>query len=363
MKFQNRRRWRIIRGYGLGWTLAFAFLTIVRGVGTTELGSVQFDTITSLVVAGILGPTFGAISGFGQIITEERLGQRISIWKLLVWRLFFAIVFLLAIILASYVLIKYFFGISIALADYMVEPGSFPIYFYILCVDSFLSTVRQVSLMIGDNNLGKLLRGKFYQPREEQRIFMFLDLQASTELAEELGHLKYSMFIQDCFNDLGVVVENEAEVYQYVGDEAILTWTLRDGVRRQNCIRAFFRFKKQLQIKADYYREAYGHVPVFKAGLHGGPIIVTEVGKYKKEIAYHGDAINTAARIRSQCNAFNQELLISEYIQQLLSTNDYGFKEMDNIVLKGKKEQMTVFAVFELHSHLPEARLAQRQSS
>jgi len=52
--------------------------------------------------------------------------------------------------------------------------------------------------------------------------------------------------IQDCFNDLGVVVENESEIYQYVGDKVILTWKLQDGLRKQNCINAYFNFKQQL---------------------------------------------------------------------------------------------------------------------
>lgn len=60
--------------------------------------------------------------------------------------------------------------------------------------------------MLGDK---KLVTGRFCTPTAEERNFMFLDLQASTTLAEQLGHIKYSMLIQDCFNDLGVVVEND----------------------------------------------------------------------------------------------------------------------------------------------------------
>lgn len=36
------------------------------------------------------------------------------------------------------------------------------------------------------------LRGQYHRPKEEDRIFMFLDLKSSTTLAEQLGHLKYS---------------------------------------------------------------------------------------------------------------------------------------------------------------------------
>ncbi len=50
------------------------------------------------------------------------------------------------------------------------------------------------------------------------------------------------MLIQDCFNDLGVVMENKAGIYQLVGDEVFLTWKSQNGLRNENCINAFYSF-------------------------------------------------------------------------------------------------------------------------
>ncbi len=345
MKFRNRKRWRIIADYMIGWTTAFVFLGIIRGVGTQELGSVQFDLWLSMVYSLILGPVFGGISGFAQILIEERMYKNVSIQRLLISRLLFAIVFLLSLIVVSYLVVTQLLAVEINFIDFLIEPGSFAIYFYLFCVDLFLAILRQVNLMLGERNLGKLIRGQFYDPHEEERIFMFLDLQSSTELAERLGHIKYSRLIQDCFNDLGVVVENEAEVYQYVGDEVILTWKLNDGLRRQNCVYAYFNFKKQLERKRAYYEEHYGCLPFFKAGMNSGVVTVTEVGKYKKEIAYHGDTINTAARIQGKCNELHQELLISERLKTQLHKNGFEYNEMGSVALKGKGEKVPVYGV------------------
>jgi adenylate cyclase len=41
-------------------------------------------------------------------------------------------------------------------------------------------------------------------------------------------------------------------------------------------------------------------VPEFKGALHGGNVVVSEVGKYKSEIAYHGDVLNTTSRMLGQ---------------------------------------------------------------
>ncbi|MDN5205495.1 adenylate/guanylate cyclase domain-containing protein [Fulvivirgaceae bacterium BMA10] len=348
MKFKNKRRSRIIIDYSIGWTVAFIYLCIVRGVGTIEMGSAQFEFWDSIIVALIFGPVFGSISGYAQILTEERVYQRISIQKLLILRLVYAMLFVATLVLVSYAMVTTFFGVEVDLVTFIFEPGSAAIYFYILSVDIFMAILRQVNLMLGRNNLGKFLLGKFYTPREEERIFMFLDLQSSTQLAEKLGHIKYSMLIQDCFNDLGVVVENEAEIYQYVGDEVILTWKLRDGLRNQNCLHAFFNFKQQLIKRKEYYLQTYHCQPLFKAGLNGGLVTVTEVGKYKKEIAYHGDTINTAARIRSKCNDFNKELLISEYLNDELNHDGFVFDELGSITLKGKEKEVAIYAASRL---------------
>lgn len=344
MNFTNKRRLQILKQYSIGWTIAFIFLSIVRGGGTKELGSVQIDMAQAFMTALFMGPLMGIVSGLAQIFTEEFGYKKISFQRLIILRFLFSVFFVITLVLIAYSV----HGNNIGLIKFTFEPGSFPIYFYIITVDLFLFCLRQVNLFLGTNNFWNLLRGKFYIPREENRVFMFLDLKDSTKHAEKLGHIQYSLMIQDCFNDLGVVVECEAEIYQYVGDEAILTWKLKDGIRRQNCINAYFCFKNQLAKKADYYQKTYNIVPHFKAGLNAGIVTVTEVGKYKKEIAYHGDTINTAARIQGKCNDFGRELLISGYLKDKLENSNYNFESMDSILLKGKNTEVAIFAVHEI---------------
>ncbi len=57
--------------------------------------------------------------------------------------------------------------------------------------------LKQVSRKFGPGNLRRLLMGKYYHPRLENRIFLFLDLKSSTTHAERLGHNRYSSLIQD----------------------------------------------------------------------------------------------------------------------------------------------------------------------
>ncbi|HKK76301.1 MAG TPA: adenylate/guanylate cyclase domain-containing protein [Saprospiraceae bacterium] len=341
MSFNSKRKWRIIQQYIIGWSLAFMFLSIVRGEGTTEIGSVEFKLWKATLVSLIGGPIFGTLSGYAQILTEEYGYKKISLIQLLLLRIAFAILFLALMITLAY----FIFGEDISYLEFAFEPGSFAIYLFILSTDVFMFCLRQVHLFMGSNNLWKLLIGQYYTPREEERIFMFLDLQSSTTHAERLGHITYSKMIQDCFNDLGVVIQNDAEIYQYVGDEAILTWKLRNGIKNENCLNAYYRFQEQIVRKKSHYTQYYDCLPVFRAGMHSGIVTVTEVGKYKKEIAYHGDTINTAARIQGQCKTLNQDFITSEDLKNKLNSDHFSFDKLGTIDLRGKKEPVPLFAV------------------
>jgi adenylate cyclase len=192
-----------------------------------------------------------------------------------------------------------------------------------------------------------LIIGKYHYPRVENRIFMFLDMKDSTTHAENLGHIKFSSLIQDSLNDLtSAIIEHKVEVYQYVGDEAVLTWNLHNGFENTNCLQVYYSFQKTLERKKAYYENEYGFVPFFKAGVHLGDVTVSEVGIVKREIAYHSDVLNTAARIQGKCNEFEAELLISEDLRNKLKGSQYfNFKHIGGLSLKGKQQLVNIYKV------------------
>jgi adenylate cyclase len=207
--------------------------------------------------------------------------------------------------------------------------------------------ILQVNEKFGQGILLNFLLGKYHKPKEDHRIFMFMDLKSSTSHAEKLGHIKYSQLIQDCFFDLtDIVLLYEAKIYQYVGDEVVLSWEVDKGLSNQNCIKIYFAYDRRLEQKSDYYKNRYGIVPEFKAGLNLGPVTVAEVGEIKKELAYHGDVLNTAARIQSKCNDFQKKVLISEQLKsQIEEQTSQEFEFLGDVLLKGKKETVNIYAV------------------
>jgi adenylate cyclase len=202
--------------------------------------------------------------------------------------------------------------------------------------------------MMGKGVLRNLFFGRYHTPREQKRIIGFVDLTSSTSIAEKLSPQEYSSFIRDFFYDLDEAFEEtKGAVFQFVGDEVVVIWNHQDGIINNNCVRFFFLAEDLIKEKEEYYISRYGLSPKFKAGVHSGNVVVAEVGGSKTDIAYHGDTINTAARIRSECGKLDRTLLISAELLSLLKDidNDYEIESMGVTTLKGKENVIALISV------------------
>jgi adenylate cyclase len=218
---------------------------------------------------------------------------------------------------------------------------------YIMFIDTIYSWFYQIRTILGKNTFRNLLMGKYRTPRAEKRIFMFIDMQDSTTHAEQLGHVKFTHLIQECFRDFGVIAQKRrVDIYQYVGDEVIVSWYIEQGIKEQNCLRLFFDFRDHLQKKWPVYEQKYNIKPVFKAGVHSGYVTVAEIGLYKRGIEYLSDVLNTAARIQGICNQYQTDILISKAVQeQLTGSPDFDIAFIENVNLKGKEQKVEIFSV------------------
>ena len=207
--------------------------------------------------------------------------------------------------------------------------------------------VLSVNDKYGQGNFRDMLAGRYFQPREEERIFMFLDIKGATTIAEKIGAQKYFYFLQDFFNDAtSPILQTKGEIYQYVGDEIIISWRMNNGIEQANCVECFYAIQTTILNNQDHYLEQYNCIPVFKAGLHYGKIMVGEMGRVKKEITFSGDVLNTASRIQMECNRRNVSLLASDQLLSILPLPDYMTpKSLGNIELKGKTEKVNMSTI------------------
>lgn len=303
-------------------------------------------------IAIIFGVLYGISYGLFGYFLERRIFKKLSIGKIILFKAVVSLTLLMVLLTLLRTISDELLASTSILPMNVLSDDVWRYVFYLLLVYYFfmallINYINLVNKKYGPGVLIPLLFGKYRHPREEDRIFMFMDLKSSTTTAELLGHLRYSSFIRDCFDDINeLLFQFRAQIYQYVGDEIVLMWPEKEGLLNNFCIKFFFACRKQFLLRSEYYITNYGVIPEFKAGLHAGKVSAVEIGEIKKDIAYHGDTLNTAARIQGVCNQYNQSLLISKYLLNKVElNNDIKSTEIGELLLRGKKDPISVFSL------------------
>ena len=217
--------------------------------------------------------------------------------------------------------------------------------------------VAQVNRLLGRRVLVRLILGRYHRPREEVRVFLLIDLRGSSQIAEQLGNLRYHAFLKRFIGDVTAsIVRFHGEVHRYVGDEVILTWTAEEGLRDARCVRAVFAISDTLEAASAEYEDEFGVVPSFWAGLHLGPIVAGEIGTIKHEIAFLGDTLNTAARIEQATKELHHEFLASaDVVSAVDLPNDIASTSVGQIQLRGIEDAVELFAMTRIADRPPSA--------
>lgn len=341
-----------VKVFTIGWFISLLLWSVLRRFGIKaylDIFQVEFSFYNTLSLIVIVSIIAGIIFGSIQFVYQKYFKRKISFRSLLLIAICIHVFIMLLLYLLTYIILRISgLDFNLLFVEFISSPLLLVNFLYTVLINIIIIITIHINKLLGKGNLSKLLRGKFHNPKEELRVFMFLDLTSSTSIAEKLGHLKYSSFIQDCFYDLHIVEKYKAEIYQYVGDEVVLTWKMKKGETLDHCLHSYFSYATYLKKRSDYYTSNYDTVPFFRAGMHMGLITAVEVGQLKREIAYHGDTINTAARIQEQCRVFNASLLISDTIlNNIKESNAFKFETIGKELLRGKKEKIEIYNVFE----------------
>jgi adenylate cyclase len=211
------------------------------------------------------------------------------------------------------------------------------IFIYMLVTENLVSLFIMLRRNLGRNYFRNIIANTYRNPKEEMRVFMFLDMENSTPTVYKLGNLNFSRYLQDCFYDLSdIVLEYQANIYQFVGDEAIITWRVSNGFEFKKCIDLYFAYIDILKLKENYYKSTYGCLPKFRCAIHVGTVSTALVGDYKRELAFHGDVLNLCSRLQSVCKENLARVLVSyDFLSMIKDQTNYIIEPVTINYLKG----------------------------
>ena len=344
--------------FAIIWLLS-GWITDLTEIGITLNQNFNPDTdisrtIPVLIFASLANVLVGLIVGVLEVVyLEKRFSNRTLSAKFFYKFLIYLALFIIIIVIFYPVAYAVETGISLLKVDAWQQLGRFLISISFLITLLHLSVRFMVCLIysaisenLGHHVLLNFFSGKYHKPKIEKRVFMFLDMKSSTTIAETLGHIKYFKLLETYYNIMSdPIINSYGEVYQYIGDEIVISWNSGKGFNQANCIKCFFDIHDHLNKHKEVLAHEFGFEIGFKAGIHFGEVTIGEIGALKKEIVFTGDVLNTTARIQSLCKELKSDLLISGAIKELLPHSNYQFSSKGEIELKGRNKKEELFSV------------------
>lgn len=320
--------------------------------------SVLIGTICFMLLGAIIGPAIGAplanslfvaayvglsIGIFEVFFVQSKAGNRFRALHILTHTALYGAVILVAY-LAGILLVTWLVAPAEQAAAIRARiPLSMPAVFAITVITVL---VLRVVSFLGARNLFSLLIGRYQRPIFEKRIFLFLDLKDSTGITENLGPKRAREFIGRFLFDISKpITDNRGDIYKFMGDGVIAIWNWDQALARANVIAALKDATAALKTRAAAYQRDFGRTPEFRAGIHGGEVIVSEQGDLRRAIEFNGDNINIAARMEQKAKEHNLPVVISETVARELEARNVALVRIGEEQVKGISKPIGLYTV------------------
>ena len=353
MRLATRQQW-------LSYAIALRFAAVLGGLFGIAAGAVMIKPPLAGALfgffAGVVDFTFGmALIGAAEIfLPRTRLGRALA-------RLpFFASVLIKAAAYFLVVLVQIGGRIGPRAVGLVAGPqvaaqiaaqidGAFPLGLSVVfgvLVTLLLVLLRQAGQLIGERTFRMIVRGRYRRPRAEERFFLFIDIVGSTPVAEKLGALSVHRYLNRIFQETSDPVDDHGgEVYQYVGDEIVVTWLVPEGRAGAKPLACFFAIEAALARASPEFEREFGTVPKLRAALHAGEVVTGEAGGSRRAIVFHGDVMNATSRIENLTRTLGHPFLVSEdALARLEGAEAYALEDLGPQPLRGKDAAVRVYA-------------------
>ena len=346
MRAGTKRRVRLF--LGVLFLIAIGGALFGSVIGRTPLIGALVGVINGVIV-------LGGIVGAEIFLPQTRLGHALERAPFLVtlavkWLVYQAlIVVVIGSRLVQWLVTTVLLGGDAAQAIFQQAPSLPPrvgIVIMTLFVPAYILFV-QFSRLIGESTLRDILLGRYHRSRVEERFFLFIDIVGSTPLAERIGPDAVHRFLNRVFQIASAPIDDYGgEVYQYVGDEVVITWTLAEGRVFARPLACYFAIARALTEAAGDFQREFDTVPRLRAALHAGPVITGVVGGSRRSIVFHGDVMNTTSRIENATRDLQRPFLVSEdALNRIEGREAYGLADLGPHQLRGRAAPLRLYAV------------------
>lgn len=184
---------------------------------------------------------------------------------------------------------------------------------------------------------------------QKEMSILFADIRDFTSLSERMTPEQNFQFINAYLRRMEpAIVENQGFIDKYVGDGIMALFSQEADSALKAAISMLQRLTQYNQGRSNNNYE-----PIqIGIGINTGLLMLGTVGGYSRmDSTVISDTVNLASRIEGLTKEYGVSLLISHYtFSQLQNANDYAFRLIDRVKVKGKSAAVSVYEVFDADS-------------
>lgn len=215
------------------------------------------------------------------------------------------------------------------------------------CSALVLQFLLSAAKIMGGRTLLRFLFGYYRRPRATERFVVYVSLADYQSMFDRFGQNGYLDYLNAFYIDLEKAALNcGGELYQHLGDGAILHWRGTPGEANNACIAFVFRLRKLLVVKDDWYQANFHQSPRFRASIHFGPVWMNEAGWAHRHMLCSGPVLTTLAKLDSACNRMKENFLVSDAaMDHMVLPAGTRIHRTINARLRDEEESWRIFAL------------------
>src|SRR5215831_920674 len=333
--------------------LAFAPLSIsTRRKLTSILLAVVIFAVLAGFAAGANGRPviFGVLNalfvGTGVGLFEEFYVQSLrGRWIRSIHPLSAIVVYTIVVVLLFLIAIHFTHLVLWPFYELPVPYGRMPLVIPVAIAFSVVGIVVMRTVhFIGIETLFHLTVGTYHRPVLQEKVLVFLDINNSTAVAEQLGAVRTKSLVGKFLFDISKpITDHGGEIYLYKGDGLIALWDWHDAIRGNRILRTIDAVFATIARERGEYLEQFGVVPSFRIGVHGGEVVVSEQGDTKRAIGVYGSTINIAARMEEAAKAHHIACAISGDVAENLLDEEGRLVPIGQERVRGSSTEIPIY--------------------
>lgn len=184
---------------------------------------------------------------------------------------------------------------------------------------------------------------------------LFSDIRGFTALSEKMPPEQLTHFLNRYLSAMtGVIMANGGLVDKYIGDAIMAFWGAPLD-EPDHALKAVLAALKMVEELAEFNQKRSKDDPAIETGigLNSGEVTVGNMGSEKRfDYTVIGDNVNLASRLEGLNKYYRTKIIASHSTvetigQEKLNQNQVVFREIDTVKVKGKKESVKIFELFE----------------